>query len=545
MKLIKKLNAVPVVATITTSVLLVVAIILGNINSTMLSNIQNSLFPSLMLQKRITVDLAQVKSLLLDAATTADEGKLTGARDVISKVISDCIEIEKVQPEIKSQTQEWIKDINTYFDIASKVTASMMHEETVPDMESKISKMNDAYNHAQKSISESLISADSKIRKGFTESKQLVRRIILSLLVLAILSILSVLIGVFVSHNVIKVILGVRDRLENIAEGEGDLTSRLSEKGNDEITELSKWFNVFMKKLSAIISEVYSRAMKFSESSVELSGIASQIAGISTKMSDQSSVVATSAEEASSNVKNVSVAAEQMSSGVSTIAIAVEEMSSTINEVSKNCQKESSIATDAVKKANSTRSLMEQLERSAKEIGNIVGVIKHIANQTNLLALNATIEAASAGKAGKGFTVVATEVKELSKQTAHATEDISKKVKDIQMSSQEAVNAIAAIADIVEEINQISLTIANAVEEQSTTANEIAKNISGAREAATEIARNVSESAIGLTEVSSNIQGVNTGALDTTNGINSVKVSAGNLSELAKGLEVIVKSFKI
>ena len=138
------------------------------------------------------------------------------------------------------------------------------------------------------------------------------------------------------------------------------------------------------------------------------------------------------------------------------------------------------------------------------EIGQVIKVITSIAQQTNLLALNATIEAARAGEAGKGFAVVANEVKELAKETAKATEDISRKIEAIQTDTKAAVDAIGTISGVINQINGISSTIATAVEEQNATTNEMA--------------RNVSEAARGSGEITSNIAGVAQAAESTSRG---------------------------
>ena len=121
----------------------------------------------------------------------------------------------------------------------------------------------------------------------------------------------------------------------------------------------------------------------------------------------------------------------------------------------------------------------------------MIKVITSIAQQTNLLALNATIEAARAGEAGKGFAVVANEVKELAKETAKATEDISRKIEAIQTDTKGAVEAIGQIGKMIIQINDIQNTIASAVEEQSATTNEISRNLAEAARGSTEIAQNI------------------------------------------------------
>ncbi len=335
------------------------------------------------------------------------------------------------------------------------------------------------------------------------------------------------------------------EMIKDIAQGEGDLTKRLPVSSGDEVGELSKWFNTFVDKLQNIIRDTGSTTAAFSNASSELASASAAISANAESMTTQSAAVTSAAAQASANINNVSAAAEQMSSGVSTVATAIEEMSASLNEVAKNCQKESQIAATANTQAKSTRTLMDRLGVSSKEIGKVIDVINDIADQTNLLALNATIEAASAGEAGKGFAVVAGEVKELAKQTAQATDQIGRQIEQMQTSTGGAVSAIEEITRIIEEINAISHTIVSAVEEQSATVNEIAKNVAGASQAATDIARNVGESAKGLAEVSENIVGVNKAAGDTAGGVGNIKHSSAELEKMAAKLHQVVGHFRV
>ena len=176
--------------------------------------------------------------------------------------------------------------------------------------------------------------------------------------------------------------------------------------------------------------------------------------------------------------------------------------------------------------AESGRHRMQRLDRSSLEMEAVLESIEAIAAQTKLLALNATIEAARAGEAGKGFAVVANEVKELAKETAKATEDISRKIEAIQGDTKGAVVAINEISAIIARINDIQTTIASAVEEQSATTNEIG--------------RNVSEAAKGSTEIAKNITGVATAAKETSAGAAGTQKAATELSELAASLQALV-----
>jgi methyl-accepting chemotaxis protein len=333
--------------------------------------------------------------------------------------------------------------------------------------------------------------------------------------------------------------------LKDIAEGEGDLTKRLVVKNNDEIGELSKWFNIFIEKIHTIIQQFGNNATTLSSASEELSATSSQIASNAEEMTAQSGTVASATEQANNSVNNISSAAEEMSAQVTNVATSIEEMSASLNEVSRNCQQESQIAATANKEAHSTLEIVVSLGAAAKSIGNVVEIINNIAAQTNLLALNASIEAATAGEAGKGFSVVACEVKELAKQTASATQKIGQQIEDMQTNTISAVKAIESITSVVEQIDTISQTILSAVEEQSTTINEISRNVSGVSICAKEVARNVTESATGLTEIASTISGVNDAVTDTSRGVVQISQSAVELAKLASGLEGIVKQFKV
>ena len=184
-----------------------------------------------------------------------------------------------------------------------------------------------------------------------------------------------------------------------------------------------------------------------------------------------------------------------------------------------------------MKVAETTTATVSKLGESSNEIGQVIKVITSIAQQTNLLALNATIEAARAGEAGKGFAVVANEVKELAKETAKATEDISRKIEAIQTDTKAAVDAIASISEVINQVNGISNTIATAVEEQNATTNEMA--------------RNVSEAAHGSGEITSNIAGVAQAAESTSRGASDTQKAAQQLVETSAELRRLVEQFKV
>ena len=164
-----------------------------------------------------------------------------------------------------------------------------------------------------------------------------------------------------------------------------------------------------------------------------------------------------------------------------------------MSEVSQQVHESSRIALEAVKQAGRTDSRITELSDAATRIGNVVKLITAIAEQTNLLALNATIEAARAGEAGKGFAVVASEVKVLATQTGKATEEIGAQIAAMQTATHDSVAAIKEIGSTIGRISGIATAIAAAVEQQSATSKEIARNVENAADSATQVAVNIGD----------------------------------------------------
>jgi methyl-accepting chemotaxis protein len=222
------------------------------------------------------------------------------------------------------------------------------------------------------------------------------------------------------------------------------------------------------------------------------------------------------AESTQSLSSQAAGASEQASSNMQSVASATEELSASVDEIGRQVQESNRIAEAAVLQAEQTDGRIGKLSRAAQEIGDVVKLITAIAEQTNLLALNATIEAARAGEAGRGFAVVASEVKSLASQTAKATDEISSHITGMQGATQESVAAIKEIGGTIAQISTIASTIASAVEEQGS--------------ATQEIARSVQTVALGTHEAAANILEVNRGAAETGSASGDVLDSARTLS---------------
>ena len=242
---------------------------------------------------------------------------------------------------------------------------------------------------------------------------------------------------------------------------------------------------------------------KVSETIAALRGNADSLDDTSGKASEQCTTVAAGAEEASANMQSVAASAE--------------ELTSSIEEINRQVVQSVGLADIAVDKSRAMSETISGLNGSTSRIGDIVKLIQGIADQTNLLALNATIEAARAGEAGRGFAIVAQEVKTLAGQTAEATDQIGQQIADLQGSMSGAVSANTDISDAIEQINATGNAIATAVTQQSA--------------ATAEIARNVSEAALGTSDVSNGIGIVQTATQSTRDMVESVVGSTEILSQ--------------
>ncbi|WP_438275336.1 methyl-accepting chemotaxis protein [Nitrobacter sp.] len=195
----------------------------------------------------------------------------------------------------------------------------------------------------------------------------------------------------------------------------------------------------------------------------------------------------------SQRVTSAADASTQASSNMQAVAAGAEELAASVGEISRQAADALAISQQAVTQANETSSIVSGLSTAAQKIGDVVQLINSIAEQTNLLALNATIEAARAGEAGRGFAVVASEVKSLASQTAKATDEISGQVAEVQNTTGGAVAVIEAITQTISRINEISAAIAASVEEQASVTQSISANMQIAAKGVADITSNMSE----------------------------------------------------
>jgi methyl-accepting chemotaxis protein len=217
----------------------------------------------------------------------------------------------------------------------------------------------------------------------------------------------------------------------------------------------------------------------------------STLATISNQMRSASDALVTAADKASERTAGAAAASSDASVNVRDIASAAEELATSVCEIERQITQSHAVAAKAVNEAESTNAAVKELSEAAGRIGDVVSLITDIAEQTNLLALNATIEAARAGEAGRGFAIVASEVKALAGQTAKATEDIAAQITGMQNATTRSIAALGAIERTIRDISTISNAIAAAVIEQGAATQEIARSVETAARRTVETAAEV------------------------------------------------------
>jgi len=257
--------------------------------------------------------------------------------------------------------------------------------------------------------------------------------------------------------------------------------------------------------------------------------VVQSIAGAAVQMRDTAQNMAQISDDANHKSTSVAGATEEASANVQTVAAASEEMSSSIAEISRQVDTALDVASNAEKTSGEATDTMKALADMAQNVGTVVSMINDIAEQTNLLALNATIEAARAGEAGKGFAVVASEVKSLASQTAKATSDIEEQVNAMQSATNSSVLSIDEIRNVITQISETSSSIASAIQQQNSSTQEIS--------------RNAQEAAVGTQDVANNISVVQSSVQKTGDAASEVLTAAEQLSNQAEDLDQKIDGF--
>ncbi|MBG0753888.1 methyl-accepting chemotaxis protein [Vibrio cidicii] len=347
----------------------------------------------------------------------------------------------------------------------------------------------------------------------------------------AIVAIAFILMGVFLANSITKPIEQIALRFTDLGKGEGDLSQRIEVKGQDEIAQLSSGFNGFIEKIHATMKEVASTSMSLSEAAESVSSKASTTHNNSQEQRDQTIQVVT--------------AINQMGATISEIASNAATAADTANQASDNTKlgrevvsKAKNVIARLADDVEATSQVVTQLATTTRDIGSILDVIRDISDQTNLLALNAAIEAARAGEQGRGFAVVADEVRNLASRTASSTEEIQKMINQLQSDAKDAVTAMEAG-------KTVTFEGVEATDEAVHVLVSISERISDISDRNTQVATATEEQSTVVHTINQNIEEINAINEVTTNTAEELAEASRDLRLLSQRLDSMVGSFKL
>jgi len=378
-----------------------------------------------------------------------------------------------------------------------------------------------------------LVSEQAGIMKK--SSQQLLQEVDQGLSLQFTLAAVGIVLGILVALIIIRIVtvpLNMTMRaLQEVAQGDGDLTRRINVKSKDELGMLADAFNQFSIKLQGIVSEISLCSNQLTESSDQMNHAA---------MDNQ---ITSSTQN--SQIDQISSAIESMQQQLSTVAESTEQAADLAEQVNKDSQNGRNIVESSLRSSNQLADNVEQaagvinqLETDVISISGVLDVIRDIAEQTNLLALNAAIEAARAGEHGRGFAVVADEVRTLASRTQEATEEIKTTISHLQSGSENAVKAMNNGKEMaeqgVEQSQQADHSLA-----------QINQATDGMLNMNREIANASDQQRIAVDQVGQNVIAINKMASQNVKGSNVIAQSGKNVNQLAEQLHGLVGQFKI
>jgi methyl-accepting chemotaxis protein len=489
----KKIYLIPLIGTLMFVVFLGLSTKTALSNVKTLENTRDIQFPVLQASESALVSLERLKESLASAVTTGDEEALNGANKLAEQMKKQLTTVGQLESEVSREVSQILQSFDAYYAVAFKVSQEMVSN--TADMASigeRSQKMNADYENTVKKLSSfrdvQLTQFKNSIDDANGQASQMITVGVI-MMVITVLALFGTALPVVrgIDSSLGHIIRSLRD----LAKEDGDLTVRIQTKSKDELGDLAYWFNSFMEKLQGVVKEIVNTALPLSSLAKDLHQLTddtNRTIAVQRKAADQAKIAvddmsnsviaeASSANEASSAANDSNTAADR---GQQTVGVTVNN----IRQLATNVQEASEV--------------ILKLETDANQVGAVLDVIKGIAEQTNLLALNAAIEAARAGEQGRGFAVVADEVRTLASRTQKSTEEIQKTIEQLQSAARSAVqkmqqstvqadqsvtsanqagDSLQAITTSIRRIREMNQHIASATEEQQVMAGTIVGHV--------------------------------------------------------------------
>jgi methyl-accepting chemotaxis protein len=489
----QKLFLIPIIGTVNFLIYVGITTNTAFNNVDVLEKARDIEFPALLASRNALVSMENVKESLSSAVTTGDEESLERANALAAATRDNLTAIVQLNDDLAVKVSPILQSFDQYFDIAFGVSKSMVDNTADFSKIGQLStQMNDIFEKTTSKLTEFSQSRLTAFETAIQESNEAASSLIWVGLAMGLITTLVLFATAFpIVSNLRKSIVDVVASLKDIAQEDGDLTVRISTNNKDEIGDLVYWFNQFIEKLQGVVRDI-------GNSSKPLANLADNLNQVSGNARQTIAAQQMSAADAKAAVDNMTQSVGAVAQSASEAAAAASEASTAADDGQRVVNQTVNSIQSLAARVDETAVVIRKLEEDSNQVGVVLDVIKGIAEQTNLLALNAAIEAARAGEQGRGFAVVADEVRTLASRTQQSTEEIQSTIEQLQNAARSAVTVMAkgteqatvsvdeankagssliAITETIARITQMNDQIANSTGEQQAVADTISANV--------------------------------------------------------------------